>query len=44
LQAALGYVDEALEVFDPAHLPFSFEKVSRLKAEIEVALAAGDAP
>ncbi len=39
LQSALTHVTSALEVYDPEHSSFYFEKATRLKAQIEAELA-----
>ncbi|MGX9357417.1 hypothetical protein ACS3SW_20240, partial [Roseobacteraceae bacterium S113] len=38
LAEALDHVDIALEVFDPEHIPYNFEKASRLREDILAAL------
>ncbi|WP_165354599.1 hypothetical protein [Tropicimonas sp. IMCC6043] len=42
LQAALGHVEAALRVYDPAHMAYRHEKATRLRQEIIAALAARD--
>ncbi|MEL7468133.1 MAG: helix-turn-helix transcriptional regulator [Pseudomonadota bacterium] len=40
LQSALIHVDRSLEVFDPEHMPFNFQKATRLREETQKKLAA----
>lgn len=40
LEAALAHVGKALQVFDPEHMPYNFEKATRLRDSIAAKLAA----
>ncbi|WP_223476263.1 tetratricopeptide repeat protein [Oricola indica] len=42
LQAALDHLDAALRVFDPEHMPYNFEKATRVRARIQAKLDALD--
>ena len=44
LDAALAHVDNALQVYDPETLPFYFNKATRLRETIRVALDAPEPP
>jgi len=41
LQAALSYLENTLEIFDPESMRYNFDKAPDLKSEIEAQLAAG---
>ncbi|MEO0936544.1 MAG: hypothetical protein AAFY38_00145 [Pseudomonadota bacterium] len=42
LEAALEHVDNALRFYDPAHMPYNFEKATELHEEILADLKALD--
>lgn len=44
LHAALGHVTAALEVYDPEHMPFNFNKATKLKTRLEKKFAALNCP